>query len=129
MLKWLPDSILHRLGYSAASSSVFKTPIMKHNERIHMVGSHNANVPPSPSVLLALLHFKFTNEFKNRIERALQWRAHSGKGVKYRDYFLLYKKLARHNGSFFGSSTTKYAGPKTLEESSLMKFDNQSSDG
>ena len=122
MFKWLPDSILRRLGYSAASSSVFKTPIMKNSERVHMVGSHMASVPPASSILLALLHFKFTSEFQNRIEQALQWRSHSGKGEKYRNYHLLYKKMARHNGNFFGSSTTKYTGPKALEDSSLMKF-------
>jgi hypothetical protein len=122
MLKWLPDSVLRRLGYSAASSSAFKTPIVKHSEHVHMVGSHMASVPPASSILLALLHFKFTGEFRDRIERALQWRAHSGKGSKYRDYYLLYKKMARDNGSFFGSSTTKYTGPAVLEETSLMKF-------
>jgi hypothetical protein len=128
MVKWLPNSILRRLGYSAASSSVFKTPIIKHSERVHMVGSHMASVPPDSTILLALLHFKFSCEFRNRIERALQWRSHSGKGAKYRNFHLLYKRMARRNGTFFGPSTTKYTGPKTLEESSLMKFKYPSSD-
>lgn len=123
---WL-DRLKTRMGLRVPEkklkSAVHKTPLVRWTDGVWLVGSHNANVPPTPDALLTFAHFRFTHDFVGKVTRAMQWKSHSRSGAKYFTYENLVHRMKRGSGSFLGPASVRYEGPDQLERAGLLRWD------
>jgi Glycosyl transferase family 2 len=120
----LPSAVARFLPFFATPRSAWlKTPLIKWDEHTWLDGSHNANVPPSPRVLLSMIHFKFTFDLKRRTAQALDRKSHSRGGRKYLHYQQLMEAMRRRGSNFIGSETARYSSPADLAAHGLLKWD------
>lgn len=121
---------LHRLWMPAREkkaqqfqkSARHKTPVVLRDDDNHLVDSHNANHPPSQTVLLTLAHFVFTAEFADKIARAVAWKAHASGAAKYRYYAELLNRVRDVPEGFLGPNSVRFEGPDQLVAAGLMRW-------
>ncbi len=103
-------------------SARHKTPLVRRDAQTRLTGSHYANLPPSPDVLLCVAHFVFTAQFAEKIARATEWGAHANGAAKYRYYAELLDKMAGVENGFLGENSVAYEGPEQLVAAGLMHW-------
>lgn len=101
-------------------SAWYKTPIIRWTDHTWMVGSHSANVPPASGLLLAMAHFKFTPDFRRRVEEARIRKAHARKGQKYDAYARLLNLMTAANADFRGDRSVQFSGAQNFLDCGLM---------
>lgn len=99
-----------------------KTPIVLRSDQSYLIGTHKANLPPSPEILLCTAHFVFTAQFADKIERATAWGAHANGAAKYKYYRMLLDALKGTQNGFLGPDTVRYQGAQQLIEAGLMRW-------
>jgi Glycosyl transferase family 2 len=117
---WLPGWLRRAIPGRTPRAAWYKTPIIHWSDKTWMVGSHVANVPPTPVLLLAMVHFKFTPDFRRRVEAARNRKAHARKSQKYDAYASLLAKMEACSGTFVGPSSRQYSGPQEFESCGLI---------
>lgn len=99
-----------------------KTPILNHTATTFRIGSHMANVPPAYDMMLTLIHFIFTSNFMQKIERAQHWKSHDKKGRKYNLYCDLMNAMAPNNAEFADRHTQRFQNADQFIKAGLMKW-------
>ncbi|MCC1493612.1 glycosyltransferase family 2 protein [Cognatishimia sp. F0-27] len=99
-----------------------KTPIVLRSDESYLTGSHNANLPPSASVLLTVAHFVFTAQFADKIERATRWGAHANAAAKYGYYRKLLDAMGDAPDGFLGPESVAYSDAGQLVDAGLMRW-------
>lgn len=99
-----------------------KTPLVLRDAQSRLTGSHYANLPPSPTVLLTVAHFVFTAQFADKIARARGWGAHANGAAKYRYYAELLERMQARDGSFLDDASRRYESPQQLIDAGLMRW-------
>lgn len=117
----LPLPIRRALTTSLYSSAVYKTPVVNFRAGIDLEDSHNASGSTSASILLGLLHFKFTPDSLQKVPRIISEKSHSRQSRKYVGYEQLFEEMRRGDGSFLGPGSTRYEGPRSLETHGLVR--------
>jgi hypothetical protein len=120
----------HRLWMSSRAkkaqlfqkSARHKTPIVLRSADSFQVDSHNANLPPSQTMVLTLAHFVFTAEFADKTQRAMAWGAHASGAAKYRYYAELLDRMRGVPDAFIERDTARFEGPGQLIEAGLMQW-------
>ena len=105
-----------------AGTARLKTPLIRHSRTTRRRGSHKANRPPSRTVMLTMLHFVFTAQFRAKIERARAWRVHVGGAEGYDRMHALLTEMEAAGESFAGPSSVRYEGPGQLLQVGLMRW-------
>src|SRR5262249_17805756 len=123
VLSKLPEAVVRFLPAPTPRSAWLKTPLVKWDDATWLEGSHYANVPPTPRVLLAIAHFKFTFDLQRRTEQALERKSHSRGGRKYFHYQLLLETMRCRGSDFTGPATAKFSSPADLAAHGLLKWD------
>ena len=85
-------------------------------------GSHKANVLPPIDVLLPIIHFKFTGDFRRRIDAAIVNRSHFKGSVAYRNYSRLLERMRRKGADFRGPDTKSYRDVADFEAAGLCSW-------
>jgi hypothetical protein len=111
LLSWMPQWAAEALPFPEPRSPWLKTPLIHFTEKVWLDGSHKANVPPAFDRLLALVHFKFTADFKRRIDAAVRQRTHFRSSQTYRYYRQLLQRIEERGGALSGPKTETYSGP------------------
>lgn len=106
----------------AASSARNKTPLVRHAWPTRRRGSHKTNRAPSRRVMLTMLHFVFTAEFRAKVERARLRRAHVGGAANYDRYGALLGAMEAAGEGFAAPTSVPFAGPAQLMEAGLMRW-------
>jgi len=125
LTEWMPDWLQGMLPGRTPRAAWYKTPVIHWTAKTWMVGSHNANVPPSPSLLLAMAHFKFTPDFRRRVEAARIRKSHARKGQKYDAYSRLLQRMTAANAVFKGEHSVRFRAAQNFLDCGLM-FDHLS---
>ncbi len=117
---YMPSRV--RKAQSFQKAARHKTPMVLRSKDSRLIDTHNANLPPSQQVLLALAHFVYTAEFAGKISRAISWGAHSNGAAKYRYYAELLEKMGGVENGFLDEKSVRYEGPEQLIELGLMRW-------
>lgn len=120
VVDFLPDWLVDALPFPPPRAAWYKTPIIRWTPGTFMVGSHLANVPPHPDLILAIAHFKFTSDLRRRVDAAIARKSHARKSGKYRQYNKLLQRMREGSGSFLGPLSRHYTGPDDLLECGLI---------
>lgn len=99
-----------------------KTPLVLRNAESRLTGSHYANLPPSPTVLLTIAHFVFTAQFADKIARAQSWGAHANGAAKYRYYAELLERMRLQKGAFLDENSVAYRDTQQFIDLGLMVY-------
>ncbi len=121
-LSWLPPFITRLLPFKSRQSPRIKTPILHQSPETYLVGSHNANVPPTEDGLLTIAHFVFSAQFTKKITRARKWRSYAQGSQKYDQYMLLHQEMKKRDPSFIGETTMRFENVDQLIDAGLMKW-------
>jgi hypothetical protein len=119
MLSWLPEWAGDLLPFPSPRTAWFKTPIVRWSSEVWLEGSHKANVLPPIEVLLPIIHFKFTGDFRRRIDAAILNRSHFKGSVAYRNYDRLLERMRRRGADFRGPDTKPYRDVADFEATGL----------
>ncbi len=117
---WMPRSA--KKAQSFQKSPRHKTPLVRRDSGSWLTGSHYANLPPSPDVLLTVAHFVFTAQFADKIARATRWGAHANAAAKYRYYAELLERMQGVEDGFLDENSVAYEGPQQLIGCGLMRY-------
>lgn len=117
---YMPSRV--RKAQSFQKAARHKTPMVLRSKHSGMIDTHNANQPPSQTILLTLAHFVYTSEFAAKIERAISWGAHANGAAKYRYYAELLEKMDGVENGFLDENSVRYEGPEQLVELGLMRW-------
>ena len=74
------------------------------------------------NALLAIAHFKFTHDFRRKIELALALQSYAKASKKYSYYYALLERIDETGGTFLGKNSVIYRGPQQLSECGLLKW-------
>ncbi|WP_078454528.1 glycosyltransferase family 2 protein [Solemya velum gill symbiont] len=122
-LKPLP-SFVKRLPYlkkhQLTSSAISKTPLIRWDSDVRMVGSHRANIEAQPGLILTSAHFKFTSDLERRIKMAIKLRSYSGKSRKYTRLAKLMHPTSDSGNSLLGPDSKKFNSVEDFIECELM---------
>lgn len=117
------DMLYERHGVpGSAGSARYKTPLVRHAWPTRRRGSHKANRAPSPGVMLTMLHFVFTADFRAKIERARAWKAHVGGAASYDRYDALLAAMERGDARFASRTSVPLRDAGQLVASGLMRW-------
>jgi hypothetical protein len=122
LLSRLPEWLVSALPFRVLRVASGKTPILRWTRDIWMEGSHEANVPPAPDILLALAHFKFTSDLARRARAAIQTQSHSRGSKKYFRYQRLLEQLRAGKCSFAGPTTRTFEGASSFDGTGLTSW-------
>ena len=117
---YMPSRVKKEQGFQ--KSPRHKTPIVLRTAQSYLVGSHNANLAPSPNILLCTAHFVFTAQFADKIARATAWGAHANGAAKYRYYAELLAAMEGVDAGFLSRQSAVFEGVGQLIECELMKW-------
>ncbi len=121
-LQWIYMSEKQKKAHRFQKSPRHKTPIALRSAESRLTGSHNANLPPSDTVLLTVVHFVFTAQFEGKIERAIARAAHANGASKYRYYRELLRRMRGVPNGFLDDETVRYTGPDQFVDFGLMRW-------
>jgi hypothetical protein len=117
----LPLPVRRRLTRSTFGSAVYKTPVVHFRDGVELDGSYDVSGARHSSILLGLLHFKFTPESLAKTERIIAEKSHSRGSHKYVGYRELYREMQRSQGPFTYRGTERYGGPASLLRAGLIR--------
>lgn len=104
-----------------ADSSIYKTPIFLNAEDSFLVSSHDANSKPSVSIVLGLLHFKFSQNALDKVRVAIRRKGHNKSSAKYNAYCELFKCL-RDDVDLRGPVSARFCDFNSLAMFGLARF-------
>ncbi|MBE9635518.1 glycosyltransferase family 2 protein [Salipiger mangrovisoli] len=117
---YMPSRV--RKAQSFQKAARHKTPMVLRSSESRLIDTHNANLPPSQTVLLTLAHFVYTSEFAAKIDRAIAWGAHANGAAKYRYYAELLAKMGGVENGFLDENSLRYERPEQLVALGLMRW-------
>jgi len=100
-----------------------KTPILLWGDDVWIRGGHSANIAPTSKALLVLAHFKLTHDFAQKVQRAVEWKAHCRRAERYSMFDLTLNRIRGRNKDFLCASTQKFTGPAQLVDCGLLKWE------
>lgn len=121
LLSRLPLPLRKLLRRTIAKAAVMKTPLVRWDTAMEMVGSHHTNLAPSSDTLLTIAHFKFTSDLARRSQAAMIWRSYAKGSQKYEYYEALLDAVARRDGTLLGPDSKRFVGTTDFIGAGLMK--------
>ena len=121
-LGFLPQGLANLLPLPPPGAAWYKTPIIDYDGETFMVGSHDANVPPPPDMLLAMAHFKFNGATWQRIRSAIALKAHARGSQKYEHYEQMLQVMERRRLGFLCPKSQRYENPRQLIDCGLIRL-------
>jgi hypothetical protein len=117
----LPLALRRRFTRRVYVSPLYKTPVVHFRPGVDLEGSHDVTGARHSPMLLGLLHFKFTPDSVQKVERIIAEKSHSRNSRKYVGYRELFAEMARTDGSFMYPRSERYESPASLVRSGLAK--------